>query len=108
MAGVVVQPPEALVAPVIIQQVVLNKEAWLSNQIENIKEEELGAVFEACGKTAKNKTDKVDKTKLPELLVEKVVKMNFPAVPTTWEPMATVLKLNFKVINLPDKLIFAA
>ena len=49
---------------------------------EDIKEEELGAVFKACGKTAKDKADKVDKTKLLELLVEEVIRIGLPAVPT--------------------------
>ena len=48
------------------------KEAWPSSQIEDI-EDELGAVFEAYGKTAKDKADKVDETKLPELLAEEVI-----------------------------------
>jgi hypothetical protein len=34
--------------------------------------------------------------------------MGLPAVPTLWEPIAAVPKLDIKVINLPDKLIFAA
>ena len=32
--------------------------------------------------------------------------MGFPAVPTIWEPMATIPKLNLKVINLLKELIF--
>jgi hypothetical protein len=57
------------------------KEAWLSSQIEDIKDK-LGAVFKARGETAKDKVDKVDKTKLLELLAEEVIRMGLPAVPT--------------------------
>jgi len=49
---------------------------------EDIKEEELGAIFKACGKTAKNKANKVDKTKLPELLVKEVIRIGLSVVPT--------------------------
>ena len=63
--------------------------------IEDIKDK-LGAVFKAYSKTTKNKVDKVDKTKLPELLVKEVIKI------------AAVPKLDLEVINLLDKLIFAA
>ena len=75
--------------------------------MEDIKEEELGAIFKARGKTTKGKVDKVDKTKLPELLVEEVIKMGLSAVPALQKPIATIPKLDFKVINLLDKLIFA-
>jgi len=34
--------------------------------------------------------------------------MGLPAVPTLWEPIAAVPKLDLKVINLLNKLIFAA
>jgi len=34
--------------------------------------------------------------------------MGLPAVPTLWEPIATIPKLDFKVVNLPDELIFTA
>ena len=47
------------------------KEAWLS------KEEELEADFKACGKTINSKADKVNKTKLPELLAEEVARIFF-------------------------------
>ena len=50
----------------------------------------------------------MDKTELPELLAKEVARMGLPAVPTTWEPMATVPKLDLKVVNLPKELIFAA
>ena len=62
------------------------KEARLSSQIEDINDE-LGAIFKACSETTKNKADKVDKTKLLELLVEEVIRMGLPAVPTLWEPI---------------------
>jgi hypothetical protein len=50
--------------------------------MEDIKEEELGAVFKARGKTAKGKADEVDKTKLLELLAKEVVKIDLFAVST--------------------------
>jgi len=81
--------------------------------VEDI-EDEVKAVFEARGKTAKDKVDevdevdKVDKTELPKLLAEEVARMGLFAVPTIWEPMATVPKLDLKVVNLPKELIFAA
>ena len=49
---------------------------------EDIKEEELGAVFEAYSKTAEDKVDKVDETELLELLVKEVIRIGLPAVPT--------------------------
>ena len=70
-------------APVAIQQVVLSEEAWPSGQMEDIKEEELGAIFEARGKTTKDKADKVDETELPELSAEEVIRIDLPAIPTT-------------------------
>ena len=73
------------------------KEAWPSSQIEDI-EDELGAVFKARGETTKDKADKVDKTRLLELLAKEVIRIGLP----------TVRKLDLKVINLLDKLIFAA
>jgi len=75
---------------------------------KDIKEDKFGAVFKARGKTTKDKADKVDKTKLPELLAEEVTRIGLPTVPTIWEPMAAVPKLDLKVINLLDNLIFAA
>ena len=62
---IVIQPPEALV---------LIK--------EDIKEEELGAIFKAHSKTAKDKADKVDKAELLELLAKEVIRIGLPAVPT--------------------------
>ena len=50
--------------------------------MEDIKEEELGAVFKAYSKTTKSKADKVDKTKLPKLLAEEVIRIGLSAVPT--------------------------
>ena len=32
--------------------------------------------------------------------------MGFPTIPTIWEPMATVPKLDFKIINLPKVKMF--
>jgi hypothetical protein len=75
--------------------------------MENIKKEELGAVFEARGETAEDEADEVDKTELLELLAEEVVRMDLPAVSTIWEPMAAVPELDLEVVNLLDKLIFA-
>ena len=85
----------------------IQKEARPSSQVEDI-EDEVGAIFKARGKTAEDKADKVDKTKLPELLAKEVARMDLPTVLTTWEPIAAVPKLNLKVVNLPKELIFAA
>jgi len=49
---------------------------------KNIKEDKFRAVFKARGKTAKDKADKVDKTKLPELLAKEVARIGLPTVPT--------------------------
>jgi len=49
---------------------------------DDIKEDELGAVFKAYGETVKDKADKVDKTKLPKLLVKEVIRIGLPTVPT--------------------------
>ena len=49
--------------------------------IKDIKDK-LGAVFKAYSETTKDKADKVDKTKLPELLAKEVIKIGLPAVPT--------------------------
>jgi len=75
---------------------------------DDVKEDELGAIFEACGETAEDKADEVDETELLELLVKEVIRMGLSAVPTLWEPMTAVPKLGLKVINLLDELIFAA
>ena len=56
-------------------------EIWLSSQTEDI-EDELGAVFKARGETAKDKADKVDKTKLLELLVEEIIRIGLPTIST--------------------------
>jgi len=49
--------------------------------MEDIKDE-LGAVFKARGKAAENKADKVDKTKLLELLAKAIIRIGLPTVPT--------------------------
>ena len=49
---------------------------------DNVKKDELGAIFKARGKTIKDKADEVDKTKLLELLVKEVIRIGLPAVPT--------------------------
>ena len=49
--------------------------------MEDIKDE-VGAIFEACGKAAEDKVDKVDKTKLPELLAKEVIRIGLLTVPT--------------------------
>ena len=49
--------------------------------IKDIKDK-LGAVFKAYGETAKDKADKVDKTKLLELLAKEVIRIGLPTVPT--------------------------
>ena len=55
-------------------------EAWPSSQIEDI-EDELGAIFKAHGKTAKDEADEVNKTELPELSAEEVIRIGLPTVP---------------------------
>ena len=75
--------------------------------IKDIKDE-LGAVFKAYSETAKDEADKVDKTELPELSAKEVIRMGLPAVPTLQEPITAVSKLDLEVVNLPNKLIFAA
>jgi hypothetical protein len=49
--------------------------------MEDIKDE-LGAVFKARGEAAEDKADKVDKTKLPELLAEEIIRIGLLTVPT--------------------------
>ena len=91
------------------QAVVLIKdieEVWLSSQIEDI-EDESGAVFKARSETAEDEADEVDKTELPELSAKEVIRMGLPAILSLWEPMAAIPELDFKVINLLIKLIFA-
>ena len=82
------------------------KEARLSSQVEDIKDE-LGAVFKARDEAAKDKADKVDETKLLELLAKAIIRIGLLAVPTLQEPITAIPKLDLKVINLLDKLIFA-
>ena len=87
MTAVVIQPPEALAAPVAIQQVVTLsediKEARPSGQMEDFEEDKFGVVFKAYGKTAEDKANKVNETKLLKLLAEEVARMGFFAIPTT-------------------------
>jgi len=82
------------------------KEAGLSSQMEDI-EDELGAVFKARGEAAEGEVDKVDKTKLLELLAEAIIRIGLPPVSTLWEPIAAIPKLDLEVVNLLDELIFA-
>ena len=49
---------------------------------DNIKEDKLGAIFKAHGKTAEDKADKVNKTKLLKLSVKEVIKIGLSIVPT--------------------------
>ena len=95
---------------VAIQQVVVLtkdiKKTWLSSQVEDIKDE-LGAIFKAYSKATKDKVDKVDKTELLELLAKAIIRIGLPAVPTLLESITAIPKLDLKVINLLDKLIFA-
>ena len=104
LAAIVVQPLEALAAPV----AVLSKDikAWPSNQMEDIKDE-LEAVFKAHGKTAEDEADKVNKTKLLELSAKEVARMGLFAISIIQEFITAIPKLDFKVINLLNKLIFA-
>jgi phage host-nuclease inhibitor protein Gam len=83
------------VALVATQQAVTKKAAA---PIKDIREDKLETVFKAYSKTAKDKVDKVDKTKLLELLAKEVIRIGLP----------TISKLDLKVINLLDKLVFAA
>ena len=69
--------------------------------VKDIKDE-LRAVFKAHGEMAEDKA-KVNKTKLLELSAKEVIKIGLSAVPTLWESMAAVFKLNFEVINLLNK-----
>ena len=48
--------------------------------MEDIKDK-VGAIFKAHGETAKDKVDKVDKTKLLELLAKEVIRIGLPTVP---------------------------
>ena len=78
--------------------------------MEDIKDK-IKAVFEACGKTAKDKADKVnevDKTELPKLSAKEVARIGLPTVFTIWEPIAAIPKLDLEVVNFPEELIFAA
>ena len=87
LAAEVVQPPEALVAPVAVQQMVTLseniKKAQPGSQIEDFEEDKFGAIFKAHGEIVENKADEVNKTKLLKLLAEKVAKMGLFIVLTT-------------------------
>ena len=87
MAAEVVQPPEALVAPVAVQQVVtLSKdieEARPGSQMEDFKEDKFGAVFKAYGETTEDKADEVNETELPKLSAKEVIRMGLFAVPAS-------------------------
>ena len=86
LSKIVIQPLEALVASETTQQTMVLtediKKAWLSSQIEDI-EDELKAVFEAHGEAVEDEADKVDKTELPKLSAEAIIKMGLFAVPTS-------------------------
>ena len=49
--------------------------------MENIKDE-LWAVFKPRSEATKDKVDKVDKTKLLELLAKEVIRIGLPTIPT--------------------------
>ena len=49
--------------------------------MEDIKNK-VGAIFKAYSKTAEDKVDKVDKTKLLELLAKEVIRIGLPTAPT--------------------------
>jgi hypothetical protein len=49
--------------------------------MEDIKDK-VKAIFKARDKTTKEKVDKVDKTKLLELLAKEVIRMGLPTIPT--------------------------
>ena len=49
--------------------------------MEDIKDK-VGAIFKAYSKTAEDKADKVDKTKLPELLAKAIIRIGLLAIPT--------------------------
>ena len=59
----------------------IQEEAWLSTQVEDIKDE-AGAIFKARSEAAEDKVDKVDKAKLLKLLAKEVVKIGFFTIPT--------------------------
>ena len=57
------------------------KEAWPSSQIEDIKDESR-AIFKACGETAEDKADKVNKTELLELSAKEIIRIGLSAIPS--------------------------
>ena len=48
--------------------------------MEDIKDK-VRAIFKALRKTAEDKADKINKTKLPELSAEEVARINFSTIP---------------------------
>ena len=50
--------------------------------IKDIKQDKLGAIFNAYSKTVNNKADKVDKTKLLELSAKEVTRIGLLTIPT--------------------------
>ena len=73
-------------APVAIQQMVTLskdiKEAQPGSQIKDFEEDKFGTIFKAHSETTKDKANKVNKTKLPKLSAEEVVKMGLFTIPT--------------------------
>ena len=80
LAAVVIQPLEASAAVILSKDI--QEEVRPTGQKEGIKEDKLEAVFKARGKTTKDKLNKIDKTELPELSAEEVLKIGFSTVPT--------------------------
>ena len=56
--------------------------AVATQQVVGGIKDKLRAIFKARSKTTKDKTDKVDKTKLLKSSAEEIIKIGFPAVPT--------------------------
>ena len=79
-----------------------------SANLKNIKEDKLKAIFKAYSKIVKNKANKVNKTELSRLLVKEVIKIGLFIGFILQKPITAILKLDFKAINLLNKLIFAA
>ena len=71
-------------------------------------EDKLETIFKAHGKAAEDKADEVDKTELPKLSAKAIIRIGLPAVPTLQESMTAIPELDLEVINLLNKLIFAA
>jgi hypothetical protein len=66
----------------LVVEVVQPLKALVMTLSKDIKEDKFRTVFKACSKTAKDKADKVNKTKLLELLAKEVTKIGLLAVPT--------------------------